>query len=80
MVDVTEKWGEMYVAWIWGGIRVSRLMQCALSVCRYDLDVITIDGKVQDGLWELKKQHPEIEAVIMGTRMTDPYSGKVIDM
>ena len=57
---------------------MSCLKQCTLSVCRYDLDVITIDGKVRDGLWELKKRQPEIEAVIMGTRMTDPYSGTVV--
>ncbi|KAI0242524.1 FAD synthase [Lamellibrachia satsuma] len=45
------------------------------SCKRYNLDVISINGKIQDGLWELKKQHPGIEAVIMGTRITDPYSG-----
>ena len=27
---------------------------------------------------ELQKQHPEIKAVIMGTRRTDPYSRKIL--
>ena len=31
---------------------------------------------MKDALWDLKKKHPEVKAVLMGTRRTDPYSGK----
>ena len=43
---------------------------------RYNLEMITIEGRIKDALGDLKQQHPEIKAVIMGTRRTDPHSCK----
>lgn len=40
----------------------------------YQLDLITIEGKMKHALEKLKVDHPEIKAVLMGTRFTDPHS------
>ena len=41
---------------------------------RYNLHLITIDDRIKEALASLKQQHPNIKAVVMGTRRTDPYS------
>jgi FAD synthetase len=48
-------------------------------VTRYDLDLIQIDGRIKDALNQLKSTHPEIQCVIMGTRLTDPHSSDLND-
>ncbi|KAL3843234.1 hypothetical protein ACJMK2_021178 [Sinanodonta woodiana] len=40
----------------------------------YKLDMLNFSGRIKESLGELQKQHPEIKSVIMGTRVTDPYS------
>lgn len=44
------------------------------SCKRYNLELIRFDGRIKDSLTQLKKQSPEIKAVLMGTRKTDPYA------
>ncbi|PIK43299.1 putative FAD synthase [Apostichopus japonicus] len=44
------------------------------SVKRYNLEQVTVKGRIKEGLLELKKTHPKIKAVLMGTRKSDPYS------
>ncbi|XP_063001677.1 FAD synthase [Elgaria multicarinata webbii] len=41
---------------------------------RYNLHVCDVHGNIKEALGGLKTQHPELEAVLMGTRRTDPYS------
>jgi len=45
----------------------------------YELDLIQINGRIKDALNQLKISHPEIECVIMGTRLTDPNSSNLSD-
>lgn len=40
----------------------------------YHLTMLHFDGKIKDALAELKIQYPEVKAVLMGTRITDPCS------
>ncbi|XP_052823971.1 FAD synthase, partial [Octopus bimaculoides] len=40
----------------------------------YNLKMITLNGKIKESLAELKVQNPQVKAVFMGTRITDPYS------
>ncbi|XP_029636531.1 FAD synthase [Octopus sinensis] len=40
----------------------------------YNLKMITLNGKIKESLAELKVQNPQVKAVFMGTRVTDPYS------
>ena len=43
----------------------------------YRLDIITVTGRIKDALVELKSSHPNIEAVLMGTRHSDPHSSQL---
>ncbi|XP_071120075.1 FAD synthase-like [Mytilus edulis] len=45
-----------------------------ISRDNYSLEMLNYHGRIKDSLTELKKGHPGIKAVIMGTRKTDPYS------
>jgi hypothetical protein len=38
--------------------------------------MLQFNGRIKDSLGDLQAQHPEIKAVVMGTRETDPYSSK----
>ena len=48
-----------------------------LYFIRYNLSMIDLHGRIKDSLIELKNQQPQIQAVVMGTRNTDPYSSKL---
>ena len=41
-------------------------------LCSYRLNLWTYKGPIQSGLRAALEEHPEIEAVLMGTRRTDP--------
>lgn len=45
---------------------------------RYHLEIIKEYGSIQTALLNLKVKYPEIKAILMGTRSTDPHSGKSI--
>lgn len=45
-----------------------------ISRDRYKLEMLHFNGRIKDSLGDLQAQHPEIKAVVMGTRETDPYS------
>lgn len=45
-----------------------------ISKENYHLKMLNFDGKIKDALGELKIQYPEVKAVLMGTRITDPYA------
>lgn len=40
----------------------------------YNLQMIVIQSGIKEGLQTLKESHPQIKAIIMGTRRHDPYS------
>lgn len=44
------------------------------SFLRYNLQVLEAEGDMKQALGELQERHPQLEAVLMGTRRTDPYS------
>ncbi|MBN3317662.1 FAD1 synthase, partial [Atractosteus spatula] len=44
------------------------------TIKRYDLEVYTVEGNIRQALIDVQEQHPELQAVLMGTRRTDPYS------
>lgn len=45
----------------------------------YKLDLIEINGRIKDALFQLKTSHPDIQCIIMGTRLTDPFSSSLQD-
>ncbi|XP_060074465.1 FAD synthase-like isoform X2 [Ylistrum balloti] len=48
-----------------------------MSSDRYNLDRIILKGRTQDCLRELRHKHSNIEAIIMGTRNTDPRGSQL---
>lgn len=44
---------------------------------RYNLELITITGRIKDALGELNSKDPALKAVVMGTRRTDPHSSSL---
>ncbi|XP_048882578.1 FAD synthase isoform X1 [Brienomyrus brachyistius] len=41
---------------------------------RYDLELISVEGSIREALGEVRESKPELRAVLMGTRRSDPYS------
>ncbi|XP_066539288.1 FAD synthase [Hoplias malabaricus] len=44
------------------------------TIKRYDLDLVSVEGSIRQALSEVQEKRPELQAVLMGTRRTDPYS------
>ncbi|KAI4874470.1 hypothetical protein NFI96_008723, partial [Prochilodus magdalenae] len=44
------------------------------TIKRYDLDLVSVEGSIKQALREVQERRPELRAVLMGTRRTDPYS------
>jgi hypothetical protein len=42
------------------------------------LDLVELSGRIKNSLGKLKDDRPQIKAMFMGTRNTDPYSGQEI--
>ena len=47
-------------------------------VFRYNLELIRYEGRIKENLAALKEGYPNVKAVLMGTRKTDPHSGQCI--
>ncbi|EER19529.1 FAD synthetase, putative [Perkinsus marinus ATCC 50983] len=41
----------------------------------YNLDIMRVVGGVKVGLERIKEEHPELKAIFMGSRSTDPFCG-----
>ena len=44
---------------------------------RYNLKMMRYDGLIKDQMVKMKDEHPDIKAVIMGTRSTDPHGANL---
>jgi len=44
---------------------------------RYDLELWTVPGPIHDGLTKVLQEHPDIKAILMGTRRSDPHAANL---
>lgn len=51
---------------------VTQFVQDSLTL--YNLKLLVYRGQIKSGLFNLHQAHPNIKAILMGTRSTDPYS------
>ncbi|CAG5132824.1 unnamed protein product [Candidula unifasciata] len=73
--DYNEKLQALYIRSRYPFPEVEKFVQ--LSRDRYNLQMIHYDGRIKECLATLKVKHPQMKAVIMGTRKTDPCSDQL---
>jgi FAD synthetase len=45
------------------------------TIQRYNLDLVRIESPIKQALLKYKELHPNIEAILVGTRRNDPHGG-----
>ena len=58
------------------GVLIFKTLTSLYFFIRFDLELIDIQKPMREALEHLKSTHPEIKAIVMGTRSTDPHGGK----
>lgn len=70
--DGKDKVKALYIRTVSPFPEMERFLQDTIK--RYDLELISVEGSIRQALSEVQERRPELRAVLMGTRRTDPYS------
>ncbi|XP_033984060.1 FAD synthase isoform X1 [Trematomus bernacchii] len=70
--DGKDKLKALYIRIVSPFPEMERFLQDTIK--RYDLEIISVEGSIRQALSEVQERRPELKAVLMGTRRTDPYS------
>lgn len=70
--DGKDKVKALYIRIVSPFPEMERFLQDTIK--RYDLELISVEGNIRQALSEVQERRPELRAVLMGTRRSDPYS------
>ncbi|XP_059423737.1 FAD synthase-like isoform X2 [Carassius carassius] len=70
--DSRDKLKALYIRIVSPFHEMERFLQDTIK--RYDLELFSVEGSIQQALHEVRERRPDLQAVLMGTRRTDPYS------
>ncbi|ROL47881.1 FAD synthase [Anabarilius grahami] len=70
--DGKDKLKALYIRVVSPFPEMERFLQDTIK--RYDLELFSVEGSIRQALNEVQERRPDLRAVLMGTRRTDPYS------
>ncbi|XP_037641393.1 FAD synthase isoform X1 [Sebastes umbrosus] len=70
--DGKDKVKALYIRIVSPFPEMERFLQDTIK--RYDLEIFSVEGSIRQALSEVQERKPELKAVLMGTRRSDPYS------
>ncbi|XP_052475360.1 FAD synthase isoform X3 [Carassius gibelio] len=70
--DSKDRLKALYIRIVSPFPEMERFLQDTIK--RYDLELFSVEGSIRQALHEVRERRPDLKAVLMGTRQTDPYS------